>query len=194
MMPDALAMLELDSVASGLITLDAMVKQAPVDILEANLVEPGVFLILYAGGVAEAEEAHAAGIRQASEALLAQMFIPFAHSSLLQGLRGQEIRMSADEYDCLGVVETVRVSGALIACDRALKEAAVDLTGIRLTGGLGGRGYFVVHGTQHDVEVALEISKRAAEPHQGCHRIERIARPHPDMSGWILRPWPFLLK
>ena len=55
-MADALAHLELDGVATGLRALDTLVKRAPVDVLEANLVEPGKYLILLAGGVAEVEE------------------------------------------------------------------------------------------------------------------------------------------
>ena len=56
MVEDALALLELDAVASGLRALDALVKQAPVRVLEANLVEPGRFLILLCGPVAEVDE------------------------------------------------------------------------------------------------------------------------------------------
>ena len=54
-MADALALLAYDSVATGLSALDTLVKEAPVTVLEANLVEPGRFLILFVGGVAEAE-------------------------------------------------------------------------------------------------------------------------------------------
>ena len=57
----ALALLEIDSVARGLAALDALVKKAEVEILEVNLVEPGRLLVLFAGGVAEVEEAGGAG-------------------------------------------------------------------------------------------------------------------------------------
>ena len=92
---------------------------------------------------------------------------------------------------CEPRIETQRITAALVACDRSLKEAAVDLTGIRLTGGLGGRAYYIVHGAQHDVEAALEAGERASESHQGCYRVELIPRPHPDMVGWLLRSYPF---
>ena len=50
---DAVALLELRGVAAGYTCLDIVIKHSPVDILEANLIEPGKFLILYTGGVAE---------------------------------------------------------------------------------------------------------------------------------------------
>ena len=49
----ALSLIEFASLARGLRALDALVKKAPVEILEANLVEPGKFLVLFAWGVAE---------------------------------------------------------------------------------------------------------------------------------------------
>jgi microcompartment protein CcmL/EutN len=190
---DALALLEVDAVASGLRTLDVMVKRSPVHVLEANLVEPGRFLILFDGGVAEVAEAFTAGVEQAGEALVGQMMLPFAHAELLEGLRGREIRTGADGYDTLGVVEGTGVAALLEACDRALKEALVTLTGIRVAGALGGRAFFVVQGEQHDVESALESGARVLEEHGRLHRTECIARPHADMVPWLLRPTPFHL-
>lgn len=193
-MPDALAVVELNSVANGLRVLDAMVKRAPIEILEANLIEPGKFLILYAGGVAEVEEAQDAAIEQTKDTLIGKMFLPFAHPKLLAGLRGREVRVTADEYDCIGVIESNLIIGALYGCDRSIKDADVDLTGIRIHGGLGGRAYYVVHGAQHDVEAAIESGKNQAQTHGGVHRVEIIPRPHQDMVSWLLRPYPFQLK
>ena len=193
-MSDALVLLELNSVAVGLRSLDALVKRARVDILEANLVEPGKFLILFVGGVAEVGEARQAAIEVADKDVIDELMLTFAHPLLLTGLRGREVRIMADEYDCIGVVETKSVAGTLHACDRSLKNAEVDLTGVRIHGGLGGRAYYVVHGAQHDVETALEVGEEAAENHGGLHKLEIIPRPHYDMVKWLLRPYPFQLK
>ena len=193
-MSDALAVIELCSVANGFRVLDMMVKRSPIDILEANLIEPGKFLILYAGGVAEVEEAQEAALDAAAANLIGKMMLPFAHPNLLLGLRGREVRIAADEYDCIGVVETTLIIGALVGADRSLKDADVDLTGIRIHGGLGGRAFYVVHGAQHDVEVALEAGKAHAELNGGVYRTEIIPRPHEDMVGWLLRPYPFQTK
>jgi microcompartment protein CcmL/EutN len=125
--------------------------------------------------------------------LVGKMMLPFAHQDLLSGLRGQEVRVGADDYDTLGVVEGSCVSALLEACDRSLKEAMVALTGIRVAGGLGGRAFFVVHGEQHDVEAAIEVGGAVLSAHESLHRVECIARPHPDMVPWLLRPAPFRL-
>ncbi|MEC7947394.1 MAG: BMC domain-containing protein [Myxococcota bacterium] len=191
---DALALLEFESVAGGLRALDALVKQAPVRILEANLVEPGRVLVLFCGGVAEVEASHTEAQAVGRDQVIDEMFLPFAHPILLAGLRGQDDVRTADELDALGVIEGRRIASTLVACDKALKDASVALTGIRVAGGLGGRAYFVVHGVQHDVEVALEVAAGVLQAAGHLHRVECIARPHEEMVSWLLRKAPFSLQ
>jgi len=188
---DALALIELDSVARGLRSLDAMVKRSPVHVLEANLVEPGKYLILFAGGVAEVEEAYAEGVEVGCDAVVDELMLPFVHRDLLPGLAG---RLEVDDPDTLAVIESTAVASCLLACDRALKDAAVRLAGLRITPALGGRAYFVVHGVQHDVEAALEVSTGILEARGQLHRIEVIRRPHADFLPHLLRPAPFSIR
>lgn len=187
--PEALALVEVDSVARGLRALDALLKKAPVQVLEANLVEPGRFLLLFAGGVAEVEESYAEALVLACDGTVDKLLLPMAHPALLAGLRGTEDREG--ELDTLGVVEGSQVASTLHACDRSLKDAEVALAGIRVAGGLGGRAYYVVHGLQHDVEAALEAGEHVLQERAALHRSECIARPHPEMLAWLLRRAPF---
>jgi len=189
-MADALALLELDSVASGLAAVDTLVKRAPVEVLEANLVEPGRFLILIAGGVAEVEESVGAVAGDHSAALQATMLLPMVHAGLLAGLHGAE---HTEAPDTIGVVEGTDVAGTLAAADRSLKDADVVLAGVRLSIGLGGRAYYVVSGAQNNVEAALDVGRAILEERGTLHRIECIPRPHREMVPWLLRPPPFQL-
>ena len=187
-MGDALALLEMDSVAGGLSALDTLVKRAAVHVLEANLVEPGKFLILFEGGVAEVQECHTVVREQYGEQLISEMFLPMVHSDLVAGLRGVEFR---ERPDTLGVVEGLDVATTLQAADRALKDASVLLCGIRVCTGLAGRAYFVVSGLQHDVEASVAAACDVLNSMERLHRSEVIARPHDEMVAWLLRPAPF---
>ena len=162
----------------------------PIEVLEANLVEPGRFLILIAGGVAEVQESVGAVSEAHADALRAQMLLPFVHPALLKGLHGEE---HTEAPDTLGVVEGTDVAGTLEAADRSLKDADVVLAGIRLAIGLGGRAYYVVSGEQNDVEAALEAGQAVLEARGTLHRTERITRPHVEMVPWVLRKPPFKL-
>ncbi len=187
-MIEALALIELDSVARGLRAVDAMVKQARVKIHEANLVEPGKYLILFSGPVAEVEESYRAACDVGADRVLERMLLPVVHPGLTRGLMGV---MDLEDPDCVGVVEGRHVAGVLEACDRSLKDAEVGLCGVRVAGSLGGKAYYVVHGAQHDVEAALAAGERVLAKRGTLFAIERIARPHPEFLAWLLRPPPF---
>ena len=186
--PDALALLELGSVARGYRALDALVKEAPVRVLEANLIEPGRFLILTGGGVAEVEAAHRVGRAIAGEDLLDQLVIPFAHPSLWAGLAGA---LAVDDIDTIGIVEGSSIAAVLEACDRALKDADVNLCGLRIANGLGGKGFFVICGAQDAVEAAVATSATNLTARDRRVREEVVSRPHVDFLMWRLRPAPF---
>ncbi len=191
MSADALALVELDSVARGYRAVDALVKRSPVDLLEANLVEPGKFLVLFAGGVAEVEEALDAALEVAEDAVVDKLLLPFVHEAIVPGLRGEQVQIYPDT---IGVVEGRTIASVLCACDRALKDADVRLTGLRITPALGGRAFFVVQGVQSDVEAALEAARVKLEVAETLHRIELIPRPHLEFLAVLLRPAPFSLE
>ena len=193
-MSDALALLELRGVASGYAILNIMLKHSPVTILEANLIEPGHFLILYTGAVAEVEEAHQRVLEERSQQILAQFLLPFAHDDILKGLKGADLRLSGDAYDCLGVVETKSISGALLSLDHILKNTHTRLVGLRVAGALGGKGYFILCGAQHDVEWALDLASDKSMELGGIVDKEVIATPHDDAIEWLLRPTPFRIQ
>jgi microcompartment protein CcmL/EutN len=191
-MIEALALVELNSIARGLRVLDALVKKAPVSVLEANLIEPGRYLILFCGGVAEVAESVQAAQDVGACAIVDEMFLPQVHPSVVDGLRGGVDVRSAEVMDTLGIVEGAQVATTLRACDRSLKDAGVRLSGLRIAGGLGGKAYYIVYGPQHDVEVAIEIG--AGVLGDSLVRTELIPRPHDEMVAWLLRRAPFRIE
>ena len=94
-------------------------------------------------------------------------------------------------YDCIGVVDCESLSATLIACDRALKEALVSLIGIRLVNGLGGRGFFVIHGAQHNVEAAVDAAAAAVKEGRGpLGRVVQsavVTQVQAEMVPWVMK-------
>ena len=187
-MHDALAMLELDSIARGYRALDALVKEAPVSVVQANLVEPGRFLILFGGGVAEVESSHRVGREIGAECLRDEVLIPFVRPEIWSGIAGAH---RTGDFDTIGIVEGSSVAAILASCDQALKMADVALCGLRLSPALGGKAYYVFEGLQHDVEAALEAGTAVLTERDRYVKAETVARPHPEFLTWILTPAPF---
>jgi len=105
---DAIALIELTSIARGLRVLDAMVKRAPVTVVQAGTTHPGKYTILVRGAVEEVALALEAGQREAAETLIDVVDLPNPDASLLKGLAGQ----FASPTDALLVIETYGVASA----------------------------------------------------------------------------------
>jgi len=151
----ALALLEFDSVAVGMLSADAVVKNAPVETLVAGTVHPGKYLVLIAGEIAEVEIGFAAGSETGKDHLIDSLFLPGVHSGVTDCLSGRPGGVSAE---AVGVVETRSVASILAAADAGLKGAEVELFELRLADGLGGKAFCCFSGVLSDVEAAVDLA------------------------------------
>jgi len=172
----ALALLEFSSLAAGIEAGDAMVKRAPVEQLLTGTIQPGYYLALVIGEVADVNEAVAAGLLASGAYLRDQLLLPNVHPGVVAALRGARATGTAE---ALGVIETTTVAAAIRAADAGLKGAEVALNQLRLGDGLGGKGLALFVGLVSDVEAAVAIGSEAV----GVQLLRRavIARLHGEM-------------
>ncbi|MDH3259570.1 MAG: BMC domain-containing protein [Acidimicrobiia bacterium] len=173
----ALALLEFDSIAAGIQAGDAMVKRAPLDLLKAGTVQPGKYLVLIGGQVADVEEAIDAARSAEPNTLVDIVFLPDVHPDVVAAVAGAR---RADEGEALGVVETMTVAAVIQAADAGVKGARVTLRELRMADGLGGKGYLLFGGTVADVEAGVAIG--AARVGGQLIRDIVIAQLHPEMK------------
>lgn len=182
----AVGLLELESLARGIVVADAVVKRAGVVIAIAEPVSPGKYLLVFVGSEEEVQESFRAGIEAAGSTVLDSLMLPHlaeeARTALLEGV----VKPSRTDGS-VGVVELHTVAATLKALDVALKGAKVALTHLHVARGIGGKGWFTLSGEQADVEAALE-SAAAAVPHPLLVATELIARPHVELRGRVIPP------
>ena len=101
----ALAVLEFDNVAAGILASDVLVKRAPIALLRCGTIHPGRFLILVGGSVASTEEAYGVGVRlgDAEGTLSGSVFLGDVHPALHDAVLGTR---QALQGDALVVIET----------------------------------------------------------------------------------------
>lgn len=179
--PPAIALLELSSIARAMRTGDAMVKRAEVRVALAEPVSPGKYLILLSGYEAEVEEAWAAGVADAGDALVESLYLPGVHGDVVEAVHGRR-SLRGPEHS-LGVIETGTVSAAIVAADAACKESPVCLLELRLAKGIGGKGVFTLGGELWDVQASVEAAVRSIEERRCLLGSEIIARPDAGFVG-----------
>jgi microcompartment protein CcmL/EutN len=160
MIQPALALIEFSSIATGIQSADAMVKRAPIMLIRSGTVQPGKFLVLIGGEVADVEESLKAGEWTGGSAILDTVYLPHVHMQVVEALSGGRL---PNPEDALGVIETTTVAAAIHAADAGIKGAVVRLLEVRLADGLGGKGIVLFSGLVHDVEAAIEIGTGVLE-------------------------------
>lgn len=187
MIEPALALLEFSSIAAGIQAADAMVKRAPIDVIRAGTVQPGKYLVLIGGQVADVEESLAAGREIGGSAVVDFVYLPQVHPEVVQAIGGGRVPQVTDS---LGVIETTTVAAAIHAADAGVKGAEVRLVEVRLADGLGGKGIVLFAGLVADVEAAVEIGvgvleqpDRSAEGSRQSLLVRQVVIPqlHPEM-------------
>ena len=178
MIEPALALLEFSSIAAGIQAADAMVKRAPIDVIKAGTVQPGKYLVLIGGQVADVEESLAAGREVGGTAAVDFVYLPQVHPEVVEAIGGGRV---PEVTDALGVVETTTVAAAIHAADAGIKGAEVRLVEVRLADGLGGKGIVLFSGLVADVEAAVEIGVGVLEQPSLLVRQVVIPQLHPEM-------------
>jgi microcompartment protein CcmL/EutN len=174
----ALAVIELSSIARGHRVADAMLKRAPVNLMRADAVSPGKFLVLVEGDVAAVDESFRVGIDVAADRTIDKLFLPQPHALLWPALAGAA--NAAGGVESLGVVETTTVAATVRAADAAAKAARVRITEMQLGRGIGGKAFFTVTGPLGEVEAAVEAAVALLDAAL-VHTTEIIPAPHADL-------------
>jgi microcompartment protein CcmL/EutN len=156
--PEALAALELATVAQGVVVADQVAKTAQVEILFAEPVSPGKFVIVFGGSVGEVTASFRRGVDTAGSALTDSLLLPHCHADVFAALEGHA---QGPAGDALGVIETAAVPATLLAADKAAKTAPVKLRVIRLANHLGGKGFVYLDGSVSDVTASVRAAREA---------------------------------
>lgn len=155
-MDPALALIEYDSVALGILAVDRMLKRSPIALLKCGTIHPGRYLALVGGTVASTEEAWRTGCGAGD--VTDDVFLPDPHPDLVAALATPPAPQPAE---AMAVFETT-TSPALLRCvDAALKAVPIHLAVLRLADDLGGRGLAILTGSLTDLQAALAIAEHA---------------------------------
>lgn len=178
-MNDAIGMLELTTIARGLLATDAMVKAAPVKVLASQTICAGKYMILVAGDVADVKAALQVGREAAGTVLIDELTLPNPHEGIFPALAGT---VESADPEAVGVVETFTVAASVVAADMAAKSGDVVLKEIRIANGLGGKSFVVFLGDVASVQEGLRAATAGLEGQGLIVDACIITGPHPEFT------------
>lgn len=152
-MSRAIGMVEYKTVSTGIKAADLIVKTAEVELIQAQTVCPGKYIILFAGDLSAVRVCVDAAEREYPESLIDKFVLGNPHESVFKALT---CTAEIDDVAALGVLETFTGASVIVAADHAAKTAEVNLFEIRVARGMCGKSYLLLTGSVAAVTEAIE--------------------------------------
>lgn len=158
-MKRTIGLLELKNITRGILAADAMLKAANVEMVMAQAMCPGKYVVMVAGDVGAVQSAIRSGSAAGGcENVVDEFILPNLHDSVFPALSGcSEVK----ELKSLGMIESYSVASAIVAADIAAKSAAIELLEVRLARGMGGKAVVTLTGDVGAVTSAVRAGSNA---------------------------------
>ncbi len=179
----ALGMVESISIPAGIEAGDAMLKAAEVDLVLAQVVCAGKYIVCVSGEVAAVRHAVEAGTVVAANCLVDSFVIPNVHEKVIAAMNAASV---IEEVAAIGIIETFSLSAAVQVADHAVKAAEVELIEVRLGRGMGGKSFVLLTGEVAAVRAAVQAAQAHEELAGMLARSVVIPSPHPDLIQALL--------
>lgn len=179
----AIGLIELRSIARGMLTTDTILKAADVELLRAHVVCPGKYIILIAGAISHVRNAVTVGQQVAPEVVVDHFILSNVHPSVFPALTATT---EIEEVKAIGVVETFTLAAAIVAADVAVKAAPVQLIEIRLPFAMGGKAFTVFTGEVSAVRSGVETAVAKLKDEGVIDSFTVIPAPHKDLISKLL--------
>lgn len=175
---NSLGMVEIVSVPAGIEAGDTMLKAASVELVTAQPVCAGKYIVIVTGDVAAVKASVKAGAKSAGAMLIDSVIISGIHEQVPRAINAcSEI----GKVSAVGVMETFSLCAAVITADAAVKAADIDLIEIRLGRGLGGKSFITMTGEVAAVKAAVDAAKAIKQVQGLMSGSVVIPSPHPDI-------------
>ncbi len=157
-MGKAIGMVEYKTVSSGMFVADIMLKTAAVEIMEAQTVCPGKYIVIICGDLSAVHSCIDVARNSYGQHLIDSFILGNPHEGIFPAIYGTS---NIEKINALGILETFSASSIIVAADEAAKTSDVELIEIRIARGMCGKSYLLLTGDVAAVEAAIAKAKTA---------------------------------
>ncbi|MBQ7039788.1 MAG: BMC domain-containing protein [Clostridia bacterium] len=178
-MSKAIGMAEYQTVSAGIRAADLMVKTADVEIIEAQVVCPGKYIVLISGELSAVRASVDAAKAIYENKLIDSFVLGNPDDSIFPAIYGAN---AIENKNALGVLETFSAASIIVAADMAAKTADVQLIELRIAKGMCGKSYLLLTGEVAAVQAAIDRAQQ--EVGSGGMFLDSSVIASPDSKMW----------
>lgn len=178
----SIGVVEISNIVKGYVACDGILKTAAVEMVMAQPVCPGKFVMIFGGSIASVTAACDYASLTFGDYIIDVQKFGNIEKRVFDGLNGA---CESSYTGALGIVETFSAAACILAADAALKAANVELCDIRIARGMGGKSFVSVTGSVGAVTAATEAGAMKAMSDGLLVDKDVIAAPHGDLWQYI---------
>lgn len=178
----AVGVVELKSIAKGIEACDDALKSAGIKLIAAQPACPGKYEIMMTGQIVDIQTAIDRIKEKYSDKLIDAVRLGRVDERVVKALFGAE---TTAPKGAVGIIETFSASSAILAADSAIKASNVEILELRVSRGMGGKGFVMLTGNVADVTAAVETGSNYAKEQGLFNSSSVIAAPHEELWQYI---------
>jgi len=178
-MSKAIGMAEYQTVSAGIRAADLMVKTADVEIIEAQVVCPGKYIVLISGELSAVRASVDAAKTMYENKLVDSFVLGNPDDSIFPAIYGTT---AVEHISSLGILETFDAAAIIVAADVAAKTADVSLIELRIAKGMCGKSYMLITGEVSAVQASIDTVKERLK--ETSMYLDSSVIANPDKETW----------
>ncbi len=177
-MYQAIAVIELKSIARGIEAADSALKSAGVRLVSAHASCPGKYEIILTGNISDVTAATEVVRTRFDDRMIDSCVIGRIDPQVITALYGTQVN---EKRGSLGIIEAFSAASTIKAADIAVKTAKVAVHELRLSRGMGGKGMVIIVGDVGDVTASVEAGSQHAKDQGLFCSSAVIPAPHKEL-------------
>lgn len=157
MTKNSIGLIEMSSIAAGMLAADTMLKTSEVELIVSRSICSGKYMVLIGGDVAAVQTAVDAAKEKVDYSVIDTFVIPNVDEQIFPAIAGHT---GVQMLEALGIVESFSVASCIEAADAAVKASDIRLIELRLAMALGGKAFFTCTGEVAAVNAAVDAGAR----------------------------------
>ncbi len=182
-MERSIGIVEFRSIAIGIGAVDRIVKSSDVKILDAKVICPGKYYIIFSGSVSAVHNSMNAVVEESKNFLIDWAVISNVYPEIFTSLNQTS---DVGKLQAIGVIETLTSPSIIIAADAAIKATSVNLVEIRIARALGGKNICIINGDVSSVNESVRVGIEYAQKKDFLVDYQIIPSPHKDLYRAII--------
>jgi len=177
-----LAVVEFQSIATGIFTTDAMLKAAKVNLVISTSLCPGKYLTIVEGETSAVENSLKIADEIGGRNVYSSEVINAINGKVIDAING---KLQNKAGGAIAIIESMQMAALINSADEAVNTAQIEFVDFRLARGCGANSFYIFSGELSSVKEGAEAASLFLRDRGALLAFRVISGPDIEVWRWI---------